>query len=485
MNWEQLRDSTLFRSQALIAGQWCDADSGQTLRVLNPATGQCVGLVPDMGETETCRAIQAARDAWPAWRQKTAHERAEILRRWRDLMLEHADDLALILTTEQGKPLREARGEIVYAASFAEWYAEEGKRVGAESLVSPLPGKRTLVLKQPVGVCAAITPWNFPAAMITRKVAPALAAGCPMIVKPSELTPLTALAIAHLAAQAGVPDGVLQVVTGQPQPIGKQLTTHPDVRKFSFTGSTAVGRLLAQQCASTIKRLSLELGGHAPFIVFDDADLDAAVQGAIASKYRNNGQTCICTNRFFVHDAVYDRFLEKLLPLVRALKVGPGCNPGVDLGPLINQAAVAKVERHIQDAVGQGAQIVVGGKRHALGGGFFEPTVLSGIQPQMLVAREETFGPVSPLIRFTDDAQVVELANDTQYGLAAYFFSRDIGRVWRVAEGLEYGMVGVNTGLITSETVPFGGMKQSGIGREGSRQGIEEYLEVKYVCIAL
>lgn len=483
--FKTLQEPRLLCQQSFVAGHWIDADDGKTLPVFNPATGELIGNVADLGKAETNRAVEAACEAWPAWRRRTADERAAILRRWHELLVRHADDLAMILTSEQGKPLREAKGEILYAASFVEWYAEEGKRVTGQTTACPLPGKRTLVLKQPVGVCAAITPWNFPAAMITRKVAPGLAAGCPVILKPSELTPLTALALARLAEEAGVPESVLQIVTGHPQKIGEVLTTHPEVRKFSFTGSTAVGRLLAAQCASTVKRVSLELGGHAPFIVFEDADLDLAVQGAISSKYRNNGQTCICTNRFFVHEQVYDRFISKLIPAVEQLKVGPGWEEGVDLGPLIHQAAMEKVERHIADAKERGAEVLTGGQRHPLGGCFFQPTVLSGVGREMLVSREETFGPVSPIIRFSDDQEVIRWANDTPYGLAAYFFSRDIGRVWQVAEELEYGMVGVNTGLLVSEATPFGGIKQSGIGKEGSSLGIEEYLEVKYVCIGL
>lgn len=482
---KDLKKPDLIRQHSFVGGQWIEADNGTTLAVVNPANGELIGSVANLGKAETNRAVEAAREAWPAWRRRSAHERAAILRRWYELLVQHADDLGTILTTEQGKPLREAKGEVLYAASFVEWYAEEGKRVVGQAAPCPLPGKRSLVLKQPVGVCAAITPWNFPAAMVTRKIAPAMAAGCPVILKPSELTPLTALAFAKLAEEAGVPPSVLQIVTGQPQEIGEVLTTHPDVRKFSFTGSTAVGRMLAARCASTVKRVSLELGGHAPFIVFDDADLDAAVQGAISSKYRNNGQTCICTNRFFVHDKVYDQFVAKLIPVVEKLQVGAGWEDNVDLGPLINMSAVEKVERHIADAQSKGAEVLTGGSRHNRGGCFFQPTVLSGVSREMLVSREETFGPVSPLIRFSDDEEVVRWANDTQYGLAAYFFSRDVGRVWRVAEELEYGMVGVNTGLMISEATPFGGMKQSGIGREGASIGIEEYLEVKYVCIAL
>lgn len=439
-----LKDPSLFRQQAYIDGQWQGAASGETFEVRNPATGGLVGTVPAMGAAETRQAIDAANAAWPAWRKKTAKERAAILRKWHDLMMEHADDLALILTTEQGKSLAEAKGEIGYAASFLEWFAEEGKRVYGDTIPTPASDKRIVVTKEPVGVCAAITPWNFPSAMITRKVGPALAAGCPIVVKPAEATPFSALAMAVLAERAGVPAGVFSVVTGNPKAIGGELTSNPVVRKLSFTGSTAVGRLLMAQCAPTVKKVSLELGGNAPFIVFDDADLDAAVQGAIASKYRNSGQTCVCTNRFYVHERVYDAFAQKLAAAVGQLKVGRGTEPGVTQGPLINEAAVLKVEAHIEDALAKGAHVAAGGKRHALGHGFFEPTVLTGVTPAMKVAKEETFGPVAPLFKFSSDEDVIRMANDTEFGLAAYFYSRDIGRVWRVAEALEYGMVGVN-----------------------------------------
>lgn len=436
-----------------------------------------------MGTTETRRAIDTANAAWPAWRATTAKHRATILRKWHDLMLENADDLAKILTTEQGKPLAEAKGEILYAASFLEWFAEEGKRVNGDTIPTPAGDKRIVVTKEPIGVCAAITPWNFPAAMITRKVGPALAAGCPIIVKPAEATPLSALALAVLAERAGVPRGVFNVVTGEPKAIGAEMTGNPIVRKLSFTGSTPVGRLLMAQCAPTVKKVSLELGGNAPFIVFEDADLDAAVAGAIASKYRNSGQTCVCTNRFYVHDKVYDAFAEKLRVAVEQLKVGRGTEDGVTQGPLINEAAVLKVESHIEDALAKGARIVTGGKRHALGHGFFEPTVLADVTPAMKVARDETFGPLAPLFRFSSDEEVIRLANDTEFGLASYFYSRDIGRVWRVAEALEYGMVGINTGLISNEVAPFGGVKQSGLGREGSHYGIDDYVVIKYMCV--
>ena len=478
-----LKDPTLLKTKAYIAGEWQSADDGATFDVKNPATGETIATVPRMGTTETRRAIDTANAAWPAWRATTAKQRATILRKWHDLMLENADDLAKILTTEQGKPLAEAKGEILYAASFLEWFAEEGKRVNGDTIPTPAGDKRIVVTKEPIGVCAAITPWNFPAAMITRKVGPALAAGCPIIVKPAEATPLSALALAVLAERAGVPRGVFNVVTGEPKAIGAEMTGNPIVRKLSFTGSTPVGRLLMAQCAPTVKKVSLELGGNAPFIVFEDADLDAAVAGAIASKYRNSGQTCVCTNRFYVHDKVYDAFAEKLRVAVEQLKVGRGTEDGVTQGPLINEAAVLKVESHIEDALAKGARIVTGGKRHALGHGFFEPTVLADVTPAMKVARDETFGPLAPLFRFSSDEEVIRLANDTEFGLASYFYSRDIGRVWRVAEALEYGMVGINTGLISNEVAPFGGVKQSGLGREGSKYGIEEYLEIKYLCM--
>ncbi|RKP46238.1 NADP-dependent succinate-semialdehyde dehydrogenase [Pararobbsia silviterrae] len=478
-----LKDPDLLRAQAYVNGRWIDANDRRVIEVVNPADGQRVGTVPLMGAAETRAAIDAARDAWPAWRAKTARERAVILRRWFDALIEHADDLARIMTSEQGKPLAEAKGEIVYAASFIEWFAEEGKRTYGDTIPTPANDRRIIVVKEPIGVCAAITPWNFPAAMITRKVGPALAAGCTMVVKPAEATPLTALALAVLAERVGLPAGVLNLVTGDPREIGRELTSNPDVRKLTFTGSTQTGRILMEQCAPTIKKLSLELGGNAPFIVFDDADLDAAVDGAIASKFRNVGQTCVCANRIYVHDAVYDAFAEKLARAVAALKVGNGTDAGVVQGPLINEAAVRKVESHIDDALAQGARIVTGGKRHALGHGFFEPTVLTGVTQTMRVAKEETFGPLAPLFRFHSDAEVIQMANDTEFGLASYFYSRDIGRIWRVAEALEYGMVGINTGLISNEVAPFGGVKQSGVGREGSHYGIEDYLVVKYLCL--
>lgn len=480
-----LKDPALLRERAFVAGEWQAADGGATLEVRNPATGALIGTVPTMGAAETRRAIDAANAAWPAWRKKTAKERAAILRKWHDLMIAHADDLALILTTEQGKPLAEAKGEIGYAASFLEWFAEEGKRVYGDTIPTPAADKRIVVTKEPVGVCAAITPWNFPAAMITRKVGPALAAGCPIVVKPAEATPFSALAMAVLAERAGVPAGVFSVVTGEPKAIGGELTSNPIVRKLSFTGSTPVGRLLMAQCAATVKKVSLELGGNAPFIVFDDADLDAAVEGAIASKYRNSGQTCVCTNRFYVHEKVYDAFAEKLTAAVAKLKVGPGTEAGVVQGPLINGAAVRKVEAHIADALDKGARVTTGGQRHPLGHGFFEPTVLTGVTPDMKVAKEETFGPLAPLFRFSTEEEAIRYANDTEFGLAAYFYSRDIGRVWRVAEALEYGMVGINAGIISNEVAPFGGVKQSGLGREGSHYGIDDYVVIKYMCVAV
>ncbi|WP_079216328.1 NADP-dependent succinate-semialdehyde dehydrogenase [Herbaspirillum robiniae] len=479
----QLKDPTLLRQQAYLGGQWCDADDGAAFDVVNPADGERLGSVPEMGATETRRAIDAANAAWPAWKKKTAKERSAILRRWHDLMLANADDLALIMTAEQGKPLAEAKGEINYAASFIEWFAEEGKRTYGDTIPSPSPSSRIVVVKEAIGVCAAITPWNFPAAMITRKAGPALAAGCPMVLKPAEATPFSALALAVLAERAGIPAGIFSVVTGSPKAIGGEMTSNPIVRKLSFTGSTVVGKLLMQQSASTIKKLSLELGGNAPFIVFDDADLDAAVEGAMASKYRNAGQTCVCANRIYVQDGVYEAFAAKLVEAVRKLKVGDGMENGTTTGPLINEAAVQKVELHIADALGKGARVLTGGARHALGHGFFEPTVLADVTPDMRVAREETFGPMAPLFRFRTDEEAVALANDTEFGLASYFYSRDIGRIWRVAEGLESGMVGINTGLISNEVAPFGGVKQSGLGREGSHYGIDDYLAIKYLCM--
>lgn len=480
----QLADASLIRQQCLINGQWVAADSGETISVVNPATGEKISQVPLMGAVETRRAIVAAEAAWPAWRARTAKDRSALLRTWHGLITDHAQDLAMLMTSEQGKPLTEALGEVAYAAAYIEWFAEEAKRVYGETIPSPLPGRRILVTREPVGVCAAITPWNFPLAMITRKVAPALAAGNPMIVKPAEATPLSALALAALAERAGIPRGVVQVITGDSRAIGGELTSNPIVRKLSFTGSTNVGRLLYSQCANTIKKLSLELGGNAPFIVFEDADLDAAVEGALASKFRNSGQTCVCVNRLYVHDAVYDEFTDKLIAAVRKLKVGNGLESHVTQGPLINAGAVAKIEEHIADALAKGARIVEGGHRHALGGNFFAPTVLTDVTASMKVAREETFGPLAPLFRFHTEQEVVAQANDTEFGLASYLFSRDLGRVFRVAEALEYGMVGVNTGLISTEVAPFGGVKQSGLGREGSRHGLDDYLVTKYVALA-
>ncbi|PWU28235.1 succinate-semialdehyde dehydrogenase (NADP(+)) [Pseudomonas sp. RW407] len=481
----KLNDSKLFRQQAYIAGAWCDADDGRTVAVTDPATGELLGQVPLMGGAEAVRAIEAADAALEGWRAKTAKERAQVLRRWFELLLENEDDLARLMTFEQGKPLHEALGEIRYAAAFVEWFAEEGKRIYGDVIPSPSNDKRLLVIKQGIGVCAAITPWNFPAAMITRKVAPALAAGCSVVLKPANETPFSALALVELAERAGLPAGLLSIVTGDAVAIGAQLTGHPLVRKLTFTGSTPVGRLLMGQCAETIKKVSLELGGNAPFIVFDDADIEAAVEGALVAKYRNAGQTCVCVNRFYVHDAVYERFAARFVERVRELKVGHGGAEGTQVGPLISDKAVAKVRSLIDDAVGKGAELVLGGRSHELGGGFFEPTVLAGIRPGMALLEEEIFGPVAALVRFSTDAEVIELANATQYGLAAYFYSRDLGRVFKVAERLEYGMVGINTGLISNEVAPFGGVKQSGLGREGSKYGIEDYLEIKYLCLAV
>ncbi len=479
----KLADSDLFREQCYIDGKWVDADDGPSVDVDNPATGEILGTVPKMGADETQRAIAAAERAWPRWRAKTAKERAGVLRKWHDLMVENQDDLAVLMTAEQGKPLAESKGEVVYAASFIEWFAEEGKRVYGDTIPQHQADKRIIVVKESVGVCATITPWNFPSAMVTRKVGPALAAGCTVVSKPASQTPYSALALAELAERAGVPEGVFNVITGAASEIGGEMTSNPVVRKLSFTGSTKIGKLLMVQCAGTVKKISLELGGNAPFIVFDDADLDAAIDGAIASKYRNTGQTCVCANRLLVQDAVYDAFTEKLVAAAGALRVGDGLKGETEQGPLIDMAAVAKVEEHISDAVSKGARLVAGGKRHELGGQFFEPTVLADVTPEMIIAREETFGPVAPIFRFETEEQAVAMANDTEFGLAAYFYSRDIGRIWRVAEGVEYGMVGINTGIISTEVAPFGGMKESGIGREGSHYGIDEYLEVKYLCM--
>jgi succinate-semialdehyde dehydrogenase/glutarate-semialdehyde dehydrogenase len=478
-----LKDPSLLRQQCYINGEWCDANDAGTITVTNPATGEAVGTAPHMGALETKRAIDAANAAWPAWRNTTAKARAAILRKWNDLMLENADDLALIMTAEQGKPLPEAKGEVAYAASFFEWFGEQAKRIEGDTLQSPSAERRIVVTREPIGVCAAITPWNFPAAMITRKVGPALAAGCPIVVKPAELTPFSAFALAVLAERAGVPKGVFSVITGDAKSIGLEMSTNPVVRKVSFTGSTQVGRILMAQAAPTVKKLSLELGGNAPFIVFDDADVDAAVEGAIASKYRNSGQTCVCANRLYVQDGIYDAFAEKMVAAVARLKVGNGQEEGVTQGPLIEEKAVVKVEQHIADALSKGARLIAGGKRHALGHGFFQPTILADVTSDMQVAKEETFGPLAPLFRFNTEDEVIAMANDTEFGLAAYFYSRDIGRVWRVAEALETGIVGVNTGLISNEVAPFGGVKQSGLGREGSKYGMDDYLVIKYICM--
>ncbi|HZG20686.1 MAG TPA: NADP-dependent succinate-semialdehyde dehydrogenase [Herbaspirillum sp.] len=479
----ELAHAELFRQQCFIDGEWTDALDGATVAVTNPATGAILGTVPRMGQRETARAIDAANAAWPAWRRKTAKERAIVLRRWYELMIAHTDDLARIMTAEQGKPLAEARGEIAYAAAYLEWFGEEAKRIYGDTIPGPAPDRRIVVIREPIGVCAAITPWNFPAAMITRKVGAALAAGCPIVVKPATQTPYSALALAELAQQAGVPAGVFSVLTGSASAIGGEMTGNPLVRKLSFTGSTEVGRVLMQQCAPTVKKLSLELGGNAPFIIFDDADLDAAVEGVLASKFRNTGQTCVCANRIYVQDRVHDDFAARLSIAVAKLKVGNGMDPGVTQGPLIDEAAVAKMEEHIADARSKGGKVVAGGGRHALGHTFFEPTILVGAHRDMLVAREETFGPLAPLFRFQSDDEVVGLANDTEFGLASYFFARDIGRVWRVAEGLEYGIVGINTGIVSNEMAPFGGVKQSGLGREGSKYGLDDYLVTKYLCM--
>ena len=481
----QLNDPSLLRQQSFINGQWCDAVSGDTLTVVNPATNAVIGHVPNMGQVETEMAIKAAEAALPAWRALTAKERGAKLRRWFELLNENSDDLALLMTTEQGKPLAEAKGEVTYAASFIEWFAEEAKRIYGDTIPGHQGDKRLIVIKQPVGVTAAITPWNFPAAMITRKAAPALAAGCTMVVKPAHQTPFTALAMAELAQRAGIPAGVFSVLTGDAVQIGNEMCANPIVRKLSFTGSTNIGIKLMAQCAPTLKKLSLELGGNAPFIVFNDANIDAAVEGAMIAKYRNAGQTCVCANRIYVQDGVYDEFALKLSTAVGKLKVGEGINEGVTTGPLINAAAVEKVQSHLIDAIAKGASVLAGGKVHDLGGNFFEPTVLTNVDKSMLVAREETFGPLAPLFKFSDVDDVIKQANDTEFGLAAYFYGRDISLVWKVAEALEYGMVGVNTGLISTEVAPFGGMKSSGLGREGSKFGIEEYLEIKYICMSV
>ncbi|MGC6229880.1 NADP-dependent succinate-semialdehyde dehydrogenase [Hafnia paralvei] len=481
----QLNDHKLFRQQAFIQGEWRDANNQQTIDVTNPANGQLLGTVPKMGAGETRAAIEAANQALPAWRALTAKERAVILRRWFDLMMANQDDLAKLMTLEQGKPLAEAKGEIAYAASFIEWFAEEGKRIYGDTIPGHQADKRLIVIKQPIGVTAAITPWNFPAAMITRKAGPALAAGCTMVLKPASQTPFSALALAELAQRAGIPAGVFNVVTGSASEVGNELTGNALVRKLSFTGSTEIGRQLMQQCAKDIKKVSLELGGNAPFIVFDDADLDKAVEGALASKFRNAGQTCVCANRLYVQDGVYDTFAEKLQAAVEKLTLGDGLAQGVTTGPLIDEKAVAKVKEHIEDALSKGARIITGGKPHDLGGNFFQPTILVNVPSSAKVAKEETFGPLAPLFRFKDEADVIAQANDTEFGLAAYFYARDLSRVFRVGEALEYGIVGINTGIISNEVAPFGGIKASGLGREGSKYGIEDYLEIKYMCIGL
>ncbi len=478
-----LKDPSLFRQAALIGGEWIEADPKNAIEVNNPATGEIIGLVPKLGAAETKAAIEAARIAQKSWAARTAKDRCAILRKWFELMIENKDDLGRILTLEQGKPLAEATGEIVYGASFIDWFAEEGRRIYGDIIPGHQPDKRLLVMKQPIGVVAAITPWNFPNAMITRKAGPAFAAGCAMVLKPASQTPYSAIAIAILAERAGLPKGLFSVITGSAAAIGGEMTSNPTVRKLTFTGSTEIGMELYKQSAPTIKKLGLELGGNAPFIVFDDADLDAAVEGALIAKYRNNGQTCVCANRIYVQDGVYDAFSEKLATAVGKLKTGNGFDEGVILGPLIDKAALAKVEEHIADAVGKGARIVQGGKKHALGGTFFEATILADVTKDMAVAREETFGPLAPLFRFTDESDVIEQANDTEFGLASYFYAKDLSRVFRVSEALEYGMVGVNTGLISTAEAPFGGVKLSGLGREGSKYGIEEFVEVKYVCL--
>jgi succinate-semialdehyde dehydrogenase / glutarate-semialdehyde dehydrogenase len=479
----RIADSSLFKQQCLVAGAWREADSGATIEVNNPATGEKLGTVPDMGAAESRRAIEAAHKAQPGWAAKTAGERARILRKWFELMMANQDDLAVIMTAEQGKPLAESKGEIAYAAAFIEWFAEEGKRVYGDIIPGHQPDKRIMVLRQPVGVVAAITPWNFPAAMITRKAAPALAAGCTIVCKPAIQTPYSALAMAVLAERAGIPGGVFSVVTGDAAAIGGEFTGNPLVRKLTFTGSTAIGKLLMKQCAGTVKKVGLELGGNAPFIVLEDADLDAAVAGAIQSKYRNTGQTCVCANRFIVHAKIYDAFAQKLTEAVKKLRVGDGLKGETDQGPLIDQKALAKVEEHVSDAQSRGATLLLGGQKHALGGTFYEPTVLANVTPDMMLAREETFGPVAPLFRVDSDAEAIRLANDTEFGLAAYLYTRDLARSWRVTEALEYGIVGLNTGLISTEVAPFGGIKESGTGREGSKYGILEFTELKYVCV--
>ena len=479
----QLNDTKLLQSKCYVNGKWVDAGSGESFVVTNPATGDIISTVPNFGADETRAAIQAAENAYPAWRAKTAKERAALLRNWFELIIDAADDLATLMTTEQGKPLTEARGEVVYGASFVEWFAEEAKRIYGDTIPSPANDRRIVVVKEPVGVVAAITPWNFPIAMITRKCSPAIAVGCTVVIKPAEDTPLSALALAELADRAGIPSGVINVITGDPVKIGGELTSNPTVRKLSFTGSTEVGKLLMRQCSDTVKKVSMELGGNAPFIVFDDADIDAAVTGVMASKYRNTGQTCVCANRIFVQSGVYDEFAKKMAAAVGELKVGDGFDDGVTQGPLINIEAIEKVERLVKDATQKGARVITGGTRHELGGTYYTPTVLADVTTDMACATEEIFGPVAPLYKFDDEAEVIKMANNATSGLAAYFYSRDIGRVWRVADALEYGVVGINEGIISTEVAPFGGFKESGVGREGSKYGTEEFLEIKYLCM--
>lgn len=481
----QLKNSGLFKQQVFIDGQWLEAEQNKSFAVINPATGETIAHVPSVSEQQVVKAVQAADQALQSWKQTTAKERSILLKKWYQLMIEHQEDLAIILSTEQGKPMTESRGEILYGASFIEWFAEEAKRTYGDVIPHDKQGRRLLVIRQPVGVVAAITPWNFPNAMITRKVGPALAAGCTVVIKPASETPLSALALAALAEEAGIPKGVINVVTGSAREIGGILTQHPLVRKVSFTGSTAIGKLLMQQCSSTMKKISMELGGNAPFIVFEDADLDKAVEGAIASKFRNSGQTCVCTNRILVQNSIYDTFVEKLAAAVAKLKVAPAFEPGAEQGPLINEKAVEKIQEHIDDATSKGAKVICGGQRHQLGQTFFEPTVLTDVTPDMQVAQDETFGPLAPVFRFTEEAEAIRMANDTEFGLASYIYTQNLSRAWRVSEALEYGMVGINEGLISTEVAPFGGIKESGCGREGSKYGIEDYQELKYLCMGI
>jgi len=481
---QRLKDSTLLRQRCYINGEWISADNDQSIDVTNPATGSVIGTIPKMGATETKRAIKAANAAWPAWRAKTAGERCAIIRKWRDLMMENQDDLGIIMTAEQGKPLAEAKGEIAYAAAFLEWFSEEGKRAYGDVIPQTIKDQRIVVIKEPIGVCAAITPWNFPAAMIARKAGPALAVGCTMVSKPATATPFTALAMAELGERAGLPRGVFNVITGASGAIGSELTANPIVRKLTFTGSTEVGKYLMRESAATMKKVSMELGGNAPFIVFNDADIDAAIEGAMISKYRNTGQTCVCTNRFFVQSGVYDEFCQKLVTAVEMMKVGDGLEEETQQGPMIDMSSLEKVEEHVRDAVAKGGKLLTGGKRHALGGTFYEPAVIADANESMLLASEETFGPLAPIFKFETEEEVIKRANDTEFGLAAYFYTRDMARTWRVGEAIEYGMIGINTGLVSNPVAPFGGVKESGNGREGSKYGIDDYLEIKYLCMA-